>query len=508
LFGVVFILLINVPTTDAEKGRPILGRTVTEWVIESGDEVVHEKENLNIGDNVTVESGGKLILRECSVVMSGKNPNVPRALRVLDGGQLVLERNHFVAHLHIDNTIHPQNPTNYRIILEGKASLNGNRFEGLWGEISGFAGPRGSYAYGYGTKGGIEIYSDDVVVEGNTITDPQQYGIYVEYSSPIVKGNRISGGWGACIVGKPIEYGTFYFGPIKASAIIKAIPGGEPLIKGNILDVEYAPFFVHTSFPKIVDNRIALREYFFSGTTFLHTSIYVFKNNTYDLGVDPTGTEALYVFNSTVVAENNTFLGFFGPNRKLFNIKDYPDSGNASRLFSINSITNLRSEKELLSAVGFEGDRSFLYLVDNLAVCVEDDEGRRVKGALITTMKNASARRPLFDEGEALWRSLEKTEFGRVNDFPWITNEEGAASGIVFHLAANRTNTSSSNPVLVLATNGDLSASQKIILFGYTEVFITIRPAEVSLWFFTSSIILAVVFTVFLTRFVQRRKND
>lgn len=508
LLGIMVLLLIVTASVSAEKGRPIRGRTVTEWIIESGDEVVHEKENLNIGDNVTVDSGGKLVLRECSVVMSGKNPNVPRALRVLDGGQLVLEGNTFVARLHIDDTIHPQNPTNYRIILEGNASLINNVFHGLWGEISGFAGPRGSYAYGYGTKGGIEIYSDDVVVEGNAITEPQQYGIYVEYSSPIVKGNHISGGRGICIVGRPIEYGTFYFGPIKAIAIISAIPGGNPLIKGNVLDVEDTPFFVYASFPRIVDNRITTQESFSAGTIFYHTSVYIFKNNTYDLGITAAGPEALYVFNSTVVAENNTFLGSFGPNRKLFNIKDYPDSGNASRLFSINSITTLHSEVELLSAVGLDGDRSFLYLIDNLTVCVEDGGGKRVGGASVALMKNASAERPLFDEGEALWKLLEKTEMlGRVNDFPWTTNEEGMASGLVFHLAANRTNISSSNPILILATKGDLSGSQKLIFFGPTMVFVTIHPVEYWLWV-TSAFLLAVFITLLISLVRRRRKRQ
>lgn len=90
----VFLMLLvtaNVLFHDnfvsAQTGQPEDGQTTDEWIIEEGDSVYNSSEDITINDNIIINKGGKLTLRDVVLTFN----DVGLGIMVEDGGELNMD---------------------------------------------------------------------------------------------------------------------------------------------------------------------------------------------------------------------------------------------------------------------------------------------------------------------------------------------------------------------------------------------------------------------------------
>jgi hypothetical protein len=129
-------------------------------------------ENLNVilNDHILVESGESLTLRNSTITMD-MSFDKELSIWIAEGGELVLE-----------NTTIESNSQDYGYTFEimGSARIIGSEIIGVWGDPE--------YE---NDNGGLEIYSDDVIVDGSTVKYTNSNGILIKNSSPLIINSTI-----------------------------------------------------------------------------------------------------------------------------------------------------------------------------------------------------------------------------------------------------------------------------------------------------------------------------
>ena len=177
----------------SEVGDPYEGFTYNDWVIEAGDRVTRNNEVLKIFGNLIIMPGGNLSLINCEVYMSHpitgsfvvhvqKNETTGTCGELYMSGTSVTSLNQSGSHF-------------YDFIIDGNATI-------LNCDIS-FVGGDGAF-------GGLQIYSDDVVVSDSRIHGNQKYGLYIT-SNPIIVNNEIYDN----------DYGIFFSNSTGAGRMIR-----------------------------------------------------------------------------------------------------------------------------------------------------------------------------------------------------------------------------------------------------------------------------------------------
>ena len=128
-------------------------------------------------NDIIVESGGLLEFNNCTIEFSDPNSAVGIEVIVQEGGELRINNSHVYG-----ETSPLDEQTTYRVLIYGAFYCSECVFENM---------------DGCDHVGGIQIYSDEVVITGCEIRDSNSAGIYVCESSPIISGNIVTNSsWG------------------------------------------------------------------------------------------------------------------------------------------------------------------------------------------------------------------------------------------------------------------------------------------------------------------------
>jgi len=205
LFCVVVCGLVLLPGSSAEEGAPINGQTMGDWVIENGDNVTCDKVRITVNGDLRIESGGALHLKGCVIEMRGFDDDEPVELLVEEGGGLYTSWSRITSYQKPIDPYQPRPnmPLYYKFIIRGEAIIRRTNMDMMWGAMSGIAGIN-SYLVMGSSFGGVQIYSDDVLIEDSLIYDGQTVNLYAEDSSPTLRRVRIYRGFfgGAYFLGE------------------------------------------------------------------------------------------------------------------------------------------------------------------------------------------------------------------------------------------------------------------------------------------------------------------
>jgi parallel beta-helix repeat protein len=126
-------------------------------------------ESFTVNDHILVDSGQTLHIENSTILM---NMTRDRQLHiwVAEGGTLILE----------NTTLESSSPAyGYTFEIMGTASIAGSSISHVWGDLN------------INDDGGVEIYSDYVIVDRTLIKDGRANGILIKNSSPVVTNTTI-----------------------------------------------------------------------------------------------------------------------------------------------------------------------------------------------------------------------------------------------------------------------------------------------------------------------------
>lgn len=216
----------------------------------------HDGEFFNITRDIFVDSGKTLHVRNSTTNMN-LDTDKEFGIWVAEGGTLILE----------NTTVDSKYPNfGYTFEIMGSATITESYISGLWGdpEYENF-------------DGGLEIYSDDVLIEKSRIEDAPTNGLLIMNSNPSIINNSIEHasddgiemrnsnariehntiercGWAMIVSGgsDAIIRGNFIYNNRHGIAII----GSDPVVESNefVENSNYAILIEEDSYPTIEDN--------------------------------------------------------------------------------------------------------------------------------------------------------------------------------------------------------------------------------------------------------------
>jgi len=150
-------------------GKPVYENS-GDWIIENGDSVSRTGEHIIVNGDLIIEEGGSLVLRDCDLRMNATE----------DAGYGIVVYGSMEA---VGCSILSASPYAYTFVARGHLHLNQTRVEDAWGS-------------GKPYVGGIQCYSDDILVEACVIANNTQAGIFagadITVRNTEFYGNRIA----------------------------------------------------------------------------------------------------------------------------------------------------------------------------------------------------------------------------------------------------------------------------------------------------------------------------
>jgi hypothetical protein len=130
----------------------------------------YEGLNITMNDNILVDAGQSLSIRNSTIIMSLPF-DMALNIWVAEGGELILE-----------NSTIESDPLDFGYTFEimGSARIVKSQILGVWGD------PENE-----NNNGGLEIYSDDVIIDGSTIKFAKSNGILIKNSGPLIINSTI-----------------------------------------------------------------------------------------------------------------------------------------------------------------------------------------------------------------------------------------------------------------------------------------------------------------------------
>ncbi|UCF08342.1 MAG: right-handed parallel beta-helix repeat-containing protein, partial [Thermoplasmata archaeon] len=141
------------------------------WELRISNETVLENQVLYMDDWLYISSSGNLTLVN-STISFGYEVYKPYGIYLSSEGRL------YVKNCTITSMYKKEG---YKIILHGEATIEESTIEYIWGDIR----RRSDY-------GGLEIYSDNVLISNSMISNCTANGVYCEYASPQIISCNIS----------------------------------------------------------------------------------------------------------------------------------------------------------------------------------------------------------------------------------------------------------------------------------------------------------------------------
>lgn len=126
--------------------------------------------NITLNDHIVVETGESLSIRN-SVIIMDLPFDKALSIWVEEGGELILE-----------NSTIESDPLDFGYTFEimGSARIMRSQILGVWGDPE-----------NVNDNGGLEIYSDDVIIDGSTIKYAKSNGILIKNSGPLIINSTI-----------------------------------------------------------------------------------------------------------------------------------------------------------------------------------------------------------------------------------------------------------------------------------------------------------------------------
>ena len=214
----ILILFVKIETSISEKNPPPLegGYSLGDWVIEDGDNILRNNQEIYLEGDLIIENGGKLSFKNVTFIMNcnGSSPEYAKLeIRIENGGEFIVLDN--------DNNSETKNDAslismglNIKETNDDKDTKNEDKFKGKNSEHkksdeipnkgfsfyvlnNGRLEMKNSILYecGYyfdlvGKTAGLQIESDDVSLSNNTLAN-NYYGIICNNSSPAIINNTI-----------------------------------------------------------------------------------------------------------------------------------------------------------------------------------------------------------------------------------------------------------------------------------------------------------------------------
>jgi len=237
---------------NAELGAPVQiplqGSWITygPWVIQSGDTLTQSSKTITINGDITVQSGGKLTLRSCKLLMNSPSNINPLTITVETGGELTITNCQIKEYLPTNFST----PDYWAFECSGKLTMQATRIEHLWGGITN----PGSKQF---IPGGLNIQdASSVEITNCTIKDPLNTGIYLDNTDAYVGYNEIYGANRSiyCTNGKDVKFieNKIY----DSTRGLQVIGADDCLVRGNNIHHNFFGVELESTDIIVQDNRI------------------------------------------------------------------------------------------------------------------------------------------------------------------------------------------------------------------------------------------------------------
>jgi parallel beta-helix repeat protein len=185
-------MVMSPQSSNAELNPPPAGEGEIhyhsgDWVVESGDNLYRGNQTIVLKGNLTIEDGGTLTLSNVTLIMNSTF-NDEFGINVSSSGSFFLTSSNITAFDLVTPVVHFQSLPNeyttyglrYRFEIYGNVQIQNSNISYMGGitEVGLL-------------KGGIEIYSDDVIIENSTVFNGEAFGIYGSASSSVIINNTI-----------------------------------------------------------------------------------------------------------------------------------------------------------------------------------------------------------------------------------------------------------------------------------------------------------------------------
>ena len=185
----------NPDDQDANQGGTGLSEFTGEWAVGSGDDLVYANQTIMLDGNLTVSDGGKLVLRNVTLVLHGGQFD-PQEVSVFDGSLTVTDWDGDPMTEHDRSVIKANDPeVNYYFAAFEEATLtltnsyvrDCGRNYNEWGFVAAvYVATEDAIVSGTEIAlgfGGLFIDGVDITVEGCLIHDNEWIGVYVDHDA-------------------------------------------------------------------------------------------------------------------------------------------------------------------------------------------------------------------------------------------------------------------------------------------------------------------------------------
>lgn len=225
IITIVALFIILIANVNAEEGAPPEngGESFEDWIIENGDDIVREDQEIFLTGNLTIEDNAKLTFENVTLKMNCSKDGEYK-IKVKYGGEFNIYDKDEDQETEKDSSNITKTDRPYLFFIE-----DGAKMEMKYSKLNGC---------GYDDENpGLKTESDDVLILESNISN-NYCGIYCDSKSPRIFDSKISNN----------TYGIyFYFSKLKTE---------EHNISENIISDNYGGIYCEGSDPWIIENQI------------------------------------------------------------------------------------------------------------------------------------------------------------------------------------------------------------------------------------------------------------
>lgn len=180
------VLILILPSgSDAETGGPVGGMTSPAgWIVEDGDNLTYSDETILLNGDLVIQPGGTLTFENVEMYSNARgDKNATIRILVEEGGTFIVQGSLLSSRYEVDEYQGNQ-PWRYKFHVYGALNMTASTVEYMWGDLEGIIIPDVAGSMHSTNTGGIEIWSDDVFIQGCTITRGQTCGMNIWEGSP------------------------------------------------------------------------------------------------------------------------------------------------------------------------------------------------------------------------------------------------------------------------------------------------------------------------------------